>query len=99
MFFRFIVALVLLTGISVWGISLEKQNLTIKREISEQHEELAHLDEHRCRLFLETQQLGTPLKLQQHQAETSVVVEKRKRTLSAPPSPPLLEWRLKRDDQ
>ena len=58
MFFRFAAAVMLVTGISLLGIALEKQNLALKRSISLQHYRLEILQEQRSRLILKTHALG-----------------------------------------
>jgi len=63
MFFRFACTIVILTAVSLIGIRLEKENLAIKREISDQHDELQQLNEERCRLMLEVQKLNAPSEL------------------------------------
>lgn len=60
MFFRFACTIVILTAVSLIGIRLEKENLALKREVSEQHYELQQLNEDRCRLMLEVQKLNAP---------------------------------------
>ncbi|HWL08612.1 MAG TPA: hypothetical protein VNQ76_09415 [Planctomicrobium sp.] len=63
MFFRFAAAIGLMTATALAAIAIEKQNLSLKRAISLQHYQLDLLQEKRCRLVLETQQLGSPLRL------------------------------------
>lgn len=63
MFLRFTAAIGLTTAIGLTVISIEKQNLSLKRKISLQHYQLEILREQRSRLFLETQRLGSPLRL------------------------------------
>jgi hypothetical protein len=63
MFFRFGSALCLVVLIALYGTSLEKQNLELKRAISQQqYRSDALLDSH-VRLRLEAQRLGTPERL------------------------------------
>ena len=63
MFFRFGAALSLIVLIALLGTSLEKQNLELKRAISQQqYRQDALLDSH-VRLRLEAQRLGTPARL------------------------------------
>lgn len=98
MLFRFLASLILLTGISIIGITLEKQNLAMKREISLQHYELHHLQEQRSRLFLETQQLGAPPRLLREWKSSSHKYAQHE-TKSPEPATPLLEWRLQRHSE
>ncbi|MBT5018102.1 hypothetical protein OAF98_00400 [Planctomicrobium sp.] len=101
MFFRFIATLAILTGISIYGMNLEKQNLKLKSIVSQQHYELHNLEEQRSRLFLKTQQLGAPPRLirdwnlkENYLVRTKEQFPKDKSDNSPPP---LLEWRLRRD--
>ncbi len=94
MFFRFIATLVILTTISVLGITLEKQNLAVKRAISVQHYELHDIDEQRSQLFLTTQQLGAIPRLLREWDDTELAyVQSANDSADAPL--PLLEWRLR----
>lgn len=104
MFFRFIATLAILTGISIYGMSLEKQNLKLKSVVSKQHYKLHELEELRSRLFLKTQQLGAPPKLirdwESKDLKDKYLVETKKRfpkNEAEMTPPPLLEWRLRRD--
>lgn len=95
MLFRFVAALTLVTAVSLLGISLEKQNLALKRTISLQHYRLEILEEKRSRLILKTHQLGAIPRLAAASEEplgnTLVSPDE-----PAPPKhPPLLEWRLR----
>lgn len=63
MFFRFAAAIGLMTATALAAVAIEKQNLSLKRAISLQHYQLELLQEKRCRLVLETQRLGSPLRL------------------------------------
>ena len=94
MFFRFAAALGLLTALSLAAITVEKQNLSCKRTISLQHYQLQALRERRCRLVLETQQLGAPLKLLKEVNQTDDWQPSRV-DVPVPDVPPLLEWRLR----
>jgi len=58
MFFRFGSALILVVVISLLGIFVEKQNLTLRREISCQHYRMDVLQEEYVRLRLRSQQLA-----------------------------------------
>jgi hypothetical protein len=58
MFFRFGSALVLVVVTSLLGIFVEKQNLTLRREISRQHYRMDVLQEEHARLRLRSQQLA-----------------------------------------
>lgn len=63
MFFRFSSALSLVVLIALIGTSLEKQNLELKRAISQQQYRLDALLDSHVRLRLEAQRLGTPERL------------------------------------
>jgi hypothetical protein len=63
MFFRFAAAIGLITAIGLAAIAIEKQNLSLKREISRQHYDLEIQQEKNSRLVLETQQLAAPSRL------------------------------------
>lgn len=58
MFFRFGSALILVVVTSLFGIFVEKQNLTLRREISRQHYRMDVLQEDHARLRLRSQQLA-----------------------------------------
>lgn len=58
MFFRFGSALILVVVTSLLGIFVEKQNLTLRREISRQHYRMDVLQEEHARLRLQSQQLA-----------------------------------------
>lgn len=58
MFFRFGSALILVVMTSLLGILVEKQNLTLRREISRQHYRMDVLQEEHARLRLKSQQLA-----------------------------------------
>ena len=58
MFFRFGSALILVVVTSLLGIYVEKQNLTLRREISRQHYRMDVLQEEYARLRLRSQQLA-----------------------------------------
>lgn len=63
MYFRFTMAIVLLTAIAVVGIGVQKQNLALKRKISLQQYQLEVLREEKARLRLEVQRLRAPERL------------------------------------
>lgn len=63
MFFRFAAALSLIVLIALLGTSLEKQNLELKRAISQQQYRQDELLDSHVRLRLEAQRLGTPIRL------------------------------------
>ena len=63
MFFRFGSALCLIVFVALWGTSLEKQNLELKRAISQQRYRQDALLDMQVRLRLEAQRLGTPARL------------------------------------
>lgn len=63
MFFRFGSALSLVVLIALTGTSLEKQNLELKRAISQQHYRLDASTDSHVRLRLEAERLGTPARL------------------------------------
>lgn len=58
MFFRFGSALILVVVTSLLGIFVEKQNLTLRREISRQHYRMDVLQEEYARLRFRSQQLA-----------------------------------------
>lgn len=58
MFFRFGSALILVVVTSLLGIFVEKQSLTLRREISRQHYRMDVLQEEHARLRLRSQQLA-----------------------------------------
>ncbi len=94
MFFRFTATLVILTTISVLGITLEKQNLAVRRAISVQHYKLHNLDEQRSQLFLTTQQLGAIPRLLREWESTEIAYGQSVKNSADAPLP-LLEWRLR----
>lgn len=98
MFFRFAATLAILTGISIYGMSLEKENLKLKRRISEQHYDLHGLDESRSRLYLQTQQLGAPPRLMRDwQSKHNYSARDDSRPADRSSAPPLLQWRLQQN--
>jgi len=90
MFFRFACAIAILTGISLVGIAIEKQNLSLKRRISLRQYEIERLNEKRCRLILQTEELGAPLRLLDESSSTDV---SKRASRSSTGITPLLEWR------
>ena len=65
MYFRFCCAIILLVLISLAGIFLEKQSLTIRRAISKQHFQKDILQDEYSRLRLLTHQYGSPDRIYQ----------------------------------
>lgn len=63
LFVRFLIALCLMTAVTLMGIAIEKNCLRLKRQISGQHAELQKLEERESQLVLQTQQLGAPPRL------------------------------------
>lgn len=70
MSFRFAAAVGILTAISLMAISLEKQNLALRRAVSWQHYQLQRLEEKRCRAVLLSQELGSPARLREEWERT-----------------------------
>lgn len=64
MVFRFGSAVALVVLISLAGVALEKQTLSLRRALSRQHFRAARLEEQRERLRMTTQQLSSPRRLQ-----------------------------------
>lgn len=97
MLFRFLVAVVLVTGVSLCGIALEKQNLALKRGISLQHYRLEILREKRSRAILRTHQLGAVPRLAEEWDRTGnhTRTELASEPDETPRLHPLLEWRLR----
>lgn len=58
MYFRFGAALFLVVSISLLGIAIEKQNLTLRRELSRQHYRMDVLQDRHVRLRLQSQRLS-----------------------------------------
>ncbi|MEZ6056842.1 MAG: hypothetical protein R3C01_09055 [Planctomycetaceae bacterium] len=71
MFFRFGAALVLIVAISLAGIAIEKQNVSLKRSLTLQQYRQAELSNRRADLRLRVGRLGAPSQLlQQVEAAT-----------------------------
>ena len=63
MFFRFGITIVLIVGVSLAGIAIEKRTLSLQRSVSLQHYRAEQLEEQRVRLRLRCEELGAPLRL------------------------------------
>lgn len=63
MFFRFGSAVTLVVLISLAGVALEKQTLSLRRALSRQHFRAARLEEERERLRMQTERLASPQQL------------------------------------
>ena len=63
MFFRFGAALCLIVAVALAGTGLEKQNLQLKRALTQQQYRLDALLDSHVRLRLKAQQFGTPERL------------------------------------
>lgn len=63
MFFRFGSVLVLVVAVALAGISLEKENLNLRREISRQHYRMLALRDIHTQIRLQSAQLGAIPKL------------------------------------
>jgi hypothetical protein len=93
MFFRFGVALCLIVLVALWGTSLEKQNLELKRAISQQHYRRDALLDMQVRLRLEAQRLGTPAKLMETLERGEIHLQRPKKSVrSDERRSPLLNW-------
>lgn len=91
MFFRFTVAIVAIVLISLLGIAIEKRNLELRREISQQHYRTEELLETHARLRQQTQHLGATSRLM----EATQNPEQQQELLhksSKPHSLPLMRW-------
>ncbi|MEZ5943172.1 MAG: hypothetical protein R3C18_17395 [Planctomycetaceae bacterium] len=76
MLFRFLAALVLVTAVALTSVAIQKRNLALKRDISQQQYELERLREDEARLRLEVQRLESPQRLHQiQQANRGAVTE------------------------
>ncbi len=93
MFFRFGAALCLVVLVALSGTTLEKQNLELRRAISQQQYRLDALLDSHVRLRLEAQRLGTPARLlgPLERGETSLH-RPAKPTRSDERRTPLLNW-------
>ncbi|QDU80855.1 hypothetical protein Pla110_25910 [Polystyrenella longa] len=65
MFFRFGAAIGLIVIVCLIGIAIEKRNLDLRRELSQQHARSEEFREAHARLRLKTQQLGSTSRLMQ----------------------------------
>lgn len=93
MFFRFGVALCLIVLIALWGTSLEKQNLELKRAISQQRYRRDALIDLKSRLRLEAQRLGTPARLMETMDRGDVMLQRpQKPVRSDEQRAPLSKW-------
>lgn len=71
MYFRFGAGILLVVGISVIGVAVEKTTLGFRREISRQEYRREELKEEHERLRLRTQQLGAPNGLMESVGDTA----------------------------
>ena len=99
MFFRFGSAIVLVVLISLAGVSLEKENLELRRAVSRQQYRMDVLLESHARLRLRTQQLGAPVQVIEQIEDGTLDVrppEASTTTTTTIPMPtpqmPLLRW-------
>lgn len=63
MFFRFGGCLVLVVAVALCGTHLEKENLTLRRQLSRQHYQRQALHEFRAEAVLAAHEAGAPLRL------------------------------------
>jgi hypothetical protein len=103
MYFRFGSALVLVFLMSVGGIAIEKQCLSLRRAVIRQQYRREILADEYARLRLETQQLGAPIRLietleQRRTSPTSSVDRTRPgvRQNDGTAKPAFLAWRPRR---
>jgi hypothetical protein len=95
MYFRFGCALILVTLVSVAGIAIEKQCLTLRRALSRQQYRYDALCELSSRLRLKTQQLGAPSRLYEALETGRIALSRRERSdpRTSPRLPPLASQR------
>jgi hypothetical protein len=93
MFFRFAAAIGLITAIGLAAIAIEKQNLSLKREISSQHYQLQIQQEKYSRLVLETQQLAAPPRLMEEWERGEIRLQPAFHHALPLQQAPLIEWR------
>lgn len=60
MYVRFGSALILVVSISLWGVALEKKNLDLKRQVTQQTFQQSTLQEQQVAARLQVQQLSAP---------------------------------------
>ncbi len=63
MYFRFASTICLVVVVSLIGVGLEKETLSLRREVSRQHFRTDILGENRAKLRWECEQLGAPQRL------------------------------------
>lgn len=78
MYFRFLVALILLAAIAIVSIGIQKRNLELKRRISLEQYQLELLREQEARMRLEVERLESPEQLNKVQAAERSTSQKRK---------------------
>ncbi len=94
MFFRFFAGLSIVVLISLSGIALEKQNLSLRRELSRQVYRLAVLQNAYADSRLKAQRLGAPVRMLDHLQEGQLGMREPTRPNDVSPRPvPLLNWR------
>lgn len=94
MVFRFVGSLTLIVCIALIGVALEKENLSLHREISRQHYRTDILREDYARLQLRSQELGAPTKMLEDLESGRIPVRTPDRVADdGPRKMPLLEWR------
>ena len=94
MFFRFGSTVVIVVLISLAGIAIEKQNLSLRRELSRQRYRTDVLLEEHARLRLQTQQMGAPNRMIDALENGKLEIRQpEKSTQSSPRRIPLLQWR------
>lgn len=98
MFFRFICGMALVVLISLMGVVLDKEVLTLRRRISQQQYQLDDLLEQQARLRLQAQQRGTPTRWLDALEQGKIPLQR----LAQParprsPQTPLLNWTMRPD--
>ncbi len=93
MVFRFVGSLTLIVCIALVGVALEKENLSLHREISRQHYRTDILREDYARLRLKSQELGAPTKMLEDLESGRIPVKTPDQVADGPRKMPLLEWR------
>ncbi len=90
MYFRFALALLLVVGISLLGIAIEKDNLRLRQQITRQHYRMDVLSERLAGARSETERLGAPSRLVESLESGRIALERASQSdqTALSPAPP-----------
>ncbi|MFN0197931.1 MAG: hypothetical protein ACKVT0_14390 [Planctomycetaceae bacterium] len=87
MYFRFASTICLVVAISLFGVGLEKEALSLRREVSRQHFRADILGDNRAKLRWECEQLGAPQRLIEQLPSENSTAEQSDQSSSSKESP------------